>query len=111
MRGPVCEPTTIAWMDHITLDPRPDLVEDTRNWTRLLPVAYGLDGNEARGVFGVLHGLRCAGARLVVVGGQARLYRGEIPEAEYQELRAKWLRPHHEKLQQLLTMSTWAVER
>lgn len=101
----------IAWMDMITLDPRPDLAEDTRNWTRLLPVAYGLDGGDANGVFGVLHGLRCLGARLVVIGDQARLMRGDITEPEWAELRARWLVPQHDKLQQLLTLPTWAVQR
>lgn len=100
-----------AWMDMITRDPRPDLAEDSNNWERLLPCAYGLDGRESNGVFGALHGIRCLGARLVVIGDQAHLMRGEIPEAEYSELRERWLRPLHAKVQQLLTLSTWAVKR
>ncbi len=100
-----------AWMDMITRDPRPDLAEDSNNWERLLPCAYGLDGREPNGVFGALHGIRCLGARLVVIGGQARLMRGDIPEYEWQELRARWLVPRHEKLQRLLTLPTWAVPR
>jgi hypothetical protein len=101
----------LRWIERIALDPRPDLVEDTNQWSRLLPVAYGLDGTDPNGVFGALHGLRCLGARLVVIGGQARLLRGEIPEIEYLQIRDRWLRPLHDKLQRLLTMPTWAVPR
>lgn len=90
-------------------DPRPDLAEDSGQWERLLAVAYGLDGNEPRGVFGALHGMRCLGARLAVINGQAKLFAGEIEQGEYNELRETWLAPHHEQLQRLLTHSLWAV--
>src|SRR5690606_13770921 len=42
------------------LDPRPDLAEDHRQWVAVLSMAWHRD----RDLWGLLHGLRCGGARL-----------------------------------------------
>lgn len=55
-------------------DPRPDLKEDHMDWASVLITAHKMDnsrqlhGTEG-GIFGLLHGLRCGGARLENVGG------------------------------------------
>ena len=108
---PIATMTTAEWLSHITTDPRPDIADDSALWVRLLPVAYGLDGARAGGAFGVLHGLRCMGARLAVIGGQARLFRGDIPEGEYEQYKREYLAPNHETVQRLLTLETWACAR
>ena len=45
-------------------DPRPDLADDSALWTCLLRLAFQWDGNDPRGLFGALFGVRCQGARL-----------------------------------------------
>lgn len=42
-------------------DPRPDLKQDANLWRAVLRTAHKLD----RKVYGVLHGIRCLGGRLV----------------------------------------------
>jgi len=82
-------------------DPRPDLVGDSREWTALLATQYARDGNDQHGLFGVLHGLRCEGARLVLDRGRLRLEAGEIGDA-YPLLRNLWLLPRRDELTTLL---------
>ena len=82
-------------------DPRPDLGDGVL-YGRLLAAAYGLDGADPRGLFGVLHGMRCHGARIGTDFGRARLLRGEIPEEEYGELRGRYLLPRAEEVGRLL---------
>lgn len=84
------------------LDPRPDLAEDHALWEALLLHARAGEGDDPESLYGALDGLRCLGARLAMVNGHARLFRGEIGDNEYQALRDRWLRPHHERLVWLL---------
>ena len=94
-------------------DPRPDLVGDHARWTVLLALAWDRDGLAANGVYGALHGVRCCGAALVTDVQPLdltpegpplrwRLTRGEIPEAEWQAYRTRWLWPHKDVLVRLL---------
>lgn len=48
------------------VDPRPDLVEDSHLWVQVLGAAYkvGADKGKAQPLYGLLHGLRCGGAKL-----------------------------------------------
>lgn len=70
---PVAEPVVTApaavasgELGVLPLDPRPDLLADSRQWTDLLKLAFACDGEQPEGVFGILHWLRCLGARIVV---------------------------------------------
>jgi len=74
------------------LDPRPNL-DGSVFWTRLLAAAHRRDGDDPRGLFGVLHYLRRGGARLHLEFGSARLDAGEIPATEYAALRSRYLLP------------------
>ena len=84
-----------------TVDPRPDM-GDGALFSRLLAAAYRLDGDDAAGAYGVLHGLRCLGARVGLDFGRARLLPGEIPNDEYAELRARYLLPRADRVRALL---------
>ena len=80
-------------------DPRPDLVEDTGLWVRLLTLAYDVDGDKD-GLACALNGFRALGARLGVRDGSARLLPGDVEE--YDALRGRWLLPHRRTLTALL---------
>jgi hypothetical protein len=86
------------------VDPRPDLRRDSEWWTSLLMLAYIPGPADPQGVFGVLHGLRCLGASLARSNRQLRISHGEIPEAEYADLRRDWLVPQGTTISQLLSV-------
>ena len=83
------------------IDPRPDLTDDAPAWTALLSTQFVRDGNDQHGLFGILHGFRCEGARLVVDGKRLRIDAGEI-EDEYPLLRSLYLLPRRDELTALL---------
>jgi len=88
----------------VILDPRPDLREDSHLWEYVLANCRALeDVDDPGSLYGALDGVRCLGARLAIVNGRARLFRGAIGEEEYEQLRRMWLEPHHEKLVRLLS--------
>ena len=82
-------------------DPRPDL-GDGALFARLLAAAHRLDGDDPAGAYGVLHGLRCLGARVGTDFGRPRLLPGEIPADEYGEYRRRYLLPLGDRLRALL---------
>lgn len=87
-------------------DSRPDLTDDSALWCDLLAHAFAFDGADPRGLYQALHGLRCEGMRLVpqATGGAllTRDAQTTITTEEYAETRAKYLRPHGERLQRML---------
>ncbi len=102
-------------------DPRPDLVADRARWWLVLEAAWRLDGQDPNGLYGALNGMRCCGARLEIANAETwgarpedppptyRLVRGEeLSEAEYADLRQRYLMPHREALTRLLNVSTAA---
>jgi hypothetical protein len=92
-------------------DPRPDLTGDSELWARLLAMAYDLDGDSPDGLFGALHGLRCMGAGLVVIGGKAKLVHGEMPQMDYDADRTTYLLQHQTALIELLSRLDMAEEQ
>lgn len=86
------------------VDPRPDLVEDTDLWERVLTMAKETDpapGTE-RSLFGLLHGLRCGGARLVRTKMSLKLdYEPVLECCDKEELMMQWLEPAKEDLRRL----------
>ena len=94
------------WQRHVdslplrTDDPRPDLTEDSAQWTQLLNLAHGAATVELREA---LHCLRCCGARLAWHASVLRLTRGEeTDDAEYGDWRQRWLMPHANVLSDVL---------
>lgn len=82
------------------IDPRPDLAEDSVLWEALLGWAARHDpgaGTEAS-LFGLLHGLRCGGCRLVRrPDGRLRLnYTALLDGWDETELREHWLMPNRQ---------------
>lgn len=97
-------------------DPRPDLTADRSRWWLLLEAGYRLDGQDPNGLYSALFGLRCCGARLELANAATwgarpedppptyRLVRGEeLSEAEYADLRQRYLVPHRQALTRLLS--------
>jgi len=88
---------------HWAADPRSDLADDSAHWLALLRIAWVVDGRDPNGVFGVLRGLRCLGARLTR-GGEGCEWR-IIPPPGVSErgLVVEWLEPHAPLAVDLLT--------
>jgi len=82
------------------LDPRPDLAEDHRQWVAVLSLAWYRD----RDLWGLLHGLRCGGARLELRRNRDgkeffRLdYTSLLQDWDENELRSRWLMPHRDAM-------------
>lgn len=88
----------------LTEDPRPDLAEDSEAWRRFLKLALANDETLAE----ILHGFRCAGARLVRrksgFGFVLRPDPGYNPDPEAYRMDAKrWLRPMGKQVEALLS--------
>lgn len=74
-------------------DPRPDLVEDSAAWTRLLLVTHAMERNQQDatppdGVFATLLGARCIGMRYQ----EGALRPRKESEADWPALRERMLR-------------------
>jgi hypothetical protein len=86
------------------VDPRPDLANDSQEWTRLLSMAEGINLELA----GTLHGLRCCGLRLVwepqgySLRPEFNKDSGWHNEAEYMADRDKWLMSYGKEIIALL---------
>jgi len=89
-----------------TLDPRPDLKEDSHLWDKLLRLANDVDTNLAA----TLNGFRCMGTR-IKKGRTGYVLRPDVDPSgdkawetkeQYEEARDKWLRPHARKIAKLL---------
>lgn len=87
--------------------PRPDLTADDQQWQALLWAAYRQDGEQADGLFGSLHMLRCCGARIIQRdNGTYKLVAGLDYDGAWQDNCQRWLAPHVATLRSLLTHLT-----
>jgi len=91
--------TTPIWA---LADPRPDMATDADLWRRLLLLAGLRGGWTPDCLLATLHGLRCLGARLALVGGRLALRAGALAPDEYAAVRARWLVPRRDELVALL---------
>ena len=79
-------------------DPRPDLADDSDQWRRLIVLAARY-GSGPQSLAAALDGVRCMGARLVIVADRWRIVAGpEYGPAAYHCDRAGYLLPHKEAL-------------
>lgn len=99
------------------LDPRPDLTEDHEDWVAVLAIAWHKD----KRVHGLLHGLRCGGARLERLRSRTG---GEFFKLDYKplletwnedELLEQWLKPNRGEIkgvfdQALLMLNSVAAD-
>jgi len=83
------------------LDPREDLRKDSRLWIRVLYNAYHFNQE----VYGVLHGLRCGGAQLVLTPESFKLLPGEWTVQEWEENKRIYLDPIKEELVKIFRIS------
>lgn len=128
-------PTT--WLSGYDLDPRPDLIGDHRLWQAVLAEAWMMDeragekatekaarqtapgkGSLPKAFYGLLHGLRCGGARLQ----KHRLRNGkEFLKLDYQpligpgswneeKLIKDWLEPHKGQMKECFERALAAYE-
>ena len=100
------QPTTHSRPSY-TIDPRPDLAEDSEKWTKLLQLAMNKHGEE---LAGILHGFRCGGTRLKR-GRNGYVLRPDVDPTgtlawpsmeEYEAMRDKYLTPCREEVTKLL---------
>lgn len=125
---PSSSPTpSITWLSGYALDPRPDLVDDHRLWQAVLAEAYMMDeraggkgtgkatrqtgtgkGSISKAFYGLLHGLRCGGARLrkqrLRNGSEflRLIYKPLLGPGSWQEdkLLRDWLEPHKDQMRE-----------
>ena len=90
-----------------TVDPRPDLNDDSAIWTELLKLAMSRHGEE---LAGILHGFRCGGTR-IKRGRNGYVLRPDVDPTgtvawpsveEYEAMRDKYLAPWREQVTELL---------
>ena len=87
-------------------DPRPDLVEDSRNWKEFLNVVEAKNNSLAM----ILHGFRCCGLRLhkekigYVLRPEFNKDSQWRSQKEYERDREKWLIPYKSELIFLLNI-------
>jgi len=94
----------------LTVDPRPDLAEDSALWSLLLNVAHEINPQLA----GNLHGFRCSGTRLKRNKRWGLVMEPILPDAgisssvtgwrdrdDYKAMAQKYLQPYHGELLQL----------
>ncbi|MDQ3549089.1 MAG: hypothetical protein M3439_09750 [Chloroflexota bacterium] len=96
-------PVMVAERERWVSDPRPDIAADSAPWSLLLGLAYDADGDNPRGAFGVLHGLRCVGVGLERDARRRwRLVAGDVDKSEYEAIRGVWLMPQRREIGELL---------
>ena len=88
-------------------DPRADLVTDHKHWKDVLWNVWHED--EDRGLYGVLHGLRCGGAELVLTAKSFMLLPGEWKAEEWEDTKKKYLVPHKDQLISLFKMTRFCL--
>lgn len=87
-------------------DPRPDLAQDHSLWISLLIEAKKKDAS-VPGIFGILHCLRCGGARLEFGQNMQLCIRpGEWGVEQYEEYKIKYLRPNAAAIKELLAKAS-----
>ncbi|HUY09741.1 MAG TPA: hypothetical protein VMW80_09905 [Candidatus Dormibacteraeota bacterium] len=104
------DPSDLAWPATVGEDPRPDLENDSADWSRLLALASG-DQGDPSGVYGRLLALRACGGQLAWNGSRWRMvplidpteqvsvwHDGESWEAD----RARYLLPRAREIAALL---------
>lgn len=102
--GNTAQPADVAGANPrpVDLDPRPDLEEDHRDWVAVLAAAW-----QDSELHGLLHGLRCGGARLERrQGARGAYYRIDysplLPYWDEDVLRRDWLEPMRGRIKAVL---------
>ncbi len=91
----------------LRFDPRPDLIEDQALWRGLLLLAaVEPDADDPNCIYGVLHALRCCGARLAWTESRTLRLQGDGYGTRYygnwRDDRQRWLLPRRVQLTRLL---------
>jgi hypothetical protein len=95
----------------VSLDPRPDLIDDSNLWQCVLETAIHADPfpETPNSIYGLLHGLRCGGATLEVSKqGKLRLDYSTLIEVGIwtdRDLRSNWLLPAASGIKQVFRLA------
>ena len=92
------------WGSEHPADPRKDLVSDLRHWKDVLWNCWHLD----KDLYGLLHGIRCGGAQLVLTQSSYRLMPGEWSESEWEDIRQR-LEPVRGKLVRVFKLTRFGT--
>ncbi len=93
-------------------DPRPDLTKDHEYWVAVLKQAEQ-EGNDT---YGILHGFRCAGAKLVLKDNklvmEPRLGKNNLWQSkeEYEDDKEYWLVPRTMQIFRVFTVSAATIK-
>ncbi len=82
-------------------DPRPDKVTDHKHWQDVLHNAWHTDQD----LYGVLHGVRCGGAEIVLTANSFMLVPGDWGPVEWDNVKQRYLSPCKEKLIKVFRIS------
>lgn len=86
-------------------DPRPDKISDHKHWKDILWNAWHIDKN----LYGVLHGVRCGGAEIVLTATSFMLMPGDWAQGEWDSVKEKYLTPYKEQMIQVFKLSRFAL--
>lgn len=82
-------------------DPRPDKVSDHKHWKDVLHNAWHADQD----LYGVLHGVRCGGAKIALTETSFMLLPDEWEQGQWDDIKRKYLMPHQKKIVEVFKMS------
>lgn len=82
-------------------DPRPDKISDHKHWKDVLWNAWHVDQD----LYGVLHGVRCGGAEIVLTSTSFMLVPGDWSPGEWDDVKQRYLSPVKDKLIEVFRMS------
>ena len=89
-------------------DPRADLVTDHKHWKDVLHNAWH-EEEEKQDLYGVLHGLGCGGAEIVLTAKSFMLLPGEWKQEEWDDVKQRYLTSHKEQLISLFKLTRFAL--
>lgn len=81
-------------------DPRKDLVTDHRHWEDVLWNCW----HSEKELYGLLHGIRCGGAELILTQRSYKLQQGEWSDADWEDIRQNRLSPFKDRLVEIFRL-------
>lgn len=85
--------------------PRGDLVSDRKHWQEVLWNCWNLD----KDLYGLLHGIRCGGAELVLTKSSYRIMPSEWSESEWEDIKVNKLMKYRDKLSEAFKLARFGT--
>jgi len=86
-------------------DPRLDKISDHKYWKDVLWNVWHTDQD----LYGVLHGIRCGGAEMVLTANSFMLVPGDWNPAEWDDVKQRYLIPCKDKLVGVFKLTRFAL--